>query len=145
MGSNIDVNITVHQWPYWQDKGDYGLCYVDGHRLYFTESLKHQWGDDWDDAPYEHNAGRPYGLHGLDSDRPDVFPVVVATELQAPSKYLDRRVSVNEINKGELPWLIPPDWRDKTIELYAGDEYQEVISTIEEDGGTVYVPRKPQS
>ena len=37
------------------------LCYVDGCWAYFTtQRLDHQWGDDWNDAPYEHNAGPPY-------------------------------------------------------------------------------------
>lgn len=37
------------------------LCYVDGQRAYFTTAkLADQWGDDWDDALYEHNAGEPY-------------------------------------------------------------------------------------
>ena len=35
---------------------------VDGytHYLYFTNNLKEQWGDDWDDAPYEYNGEVPY-------------------------------------------------------------------------------------
>lgn len=38
------------------------LCYVDGNKAWFTtKPLAEQWGDDWDDAPYEHNAGQPYG------------------------------------------------------------------------------------
>ena len=37
------------------------LCYVEGNFAYFTtQPLAKQWGDDWDDAPYEHNAGEPY-------------------------------------------------------------------------------------
>lgn len=37
------------------------LCYVEGDWAYFTtQPLDKQWGDDWDDAPYEHNAGEPY-------------------------------------------------------------------------------------
>lgn len=37
------------------------LCYVDGPWAYFTtQPLAKQWGDDWNDAPYEHNAGEPY-------------------------------------------------------------------------------------
>ena len=48
---------------------NYKLCYVDSDEyfdapmtLYFTEleDVTEQWGDDWDDAPYEHNAGTPY-------------------------------------------------------------------------------------
>ena len=37
------------------------LCYIDNCWAYFTtQPLDKQWGDDWDDAPYEHNAGEPY-------------------------------------------------------------------------------------
>lgn len=37
------------------------LCYVEGAWAYFTtQALDEQWGDDWDDAPYESNAGHPY-------------------------------------------------------------------------------------
>lgn len=38
------------------------LCYIDGPWAYFTtQNLHKQWGDDWDDRPYECNAGSPYG------------------------------------------------------------------------------------
>src|SRR5687767_4237066 len=37
------------------------ICYADGRWAHFTtQELSQQWGDDWDDAPYEHNAGWPY-------------------------------------------------------------------------------------
>jgi hypothetical protein len=37
------------------------LCYIDGSWAYFTtQNLKDQWGDDWDDAPFDCNAGEPY-------------------------------------------------------------------------------------
>ena len=38
----------------------YKLCYVDGNEAWFTSDWKNQWGDDWNDRPYEHNAGSPY-------------------------------------------------------------------------------------
>ena len=39
----------------------YKLCYIEKNFAYFTtQDLEKQWGDDWDDAPYEHNAGTPY-------------------------------------------------------------------------------------
>ena len=41
------------------------LCYVRHNILYFTDSFEKQWGDDWDDAPYEHNAGEPYEWGGM--------------------------------------------------------------------------------
>ena len=36
--------------------------YVAGftHYFYFTDDMSKQWGDDWNDAPYEHNAEVPY-------------------------------------------------------------------------------------
>ncbi len=41
------------------------LCYVDEPWAYFTPAaLTDQWGDDWNDTPYEHNAEEPYT--GLD-------------------------------------------------------------------------------
>lgn len=43
-------------------KPEFGLCYVKGCFAYFTsQPVEEQWGDDWNDAPYEHNAGEPYG------------------------------------------------------------------------------------
>jgi hypothetical protein len=43
------------------------LCYIEGCWAYFTtQPLDKQWGDDWDDAPYEHNAGTPYEWHEFD-------------------------------------------------------------------------------
>lgn len=52
--------------------GTFRLCYVEGDNAYFTTAPitgeGRQWGDDWNDAPYEHNAGSPYewreGLRG---------------------------------------------------------------------------------
>jgi hypothetical protein len=41
---------------------EHKLCYVKGNWAYFTSRpLSEQTGDDWNDAPYEHNAGTPYG------------------------------------------------------------------------------------
>ena len=39
------------------------LCYLENNIMYFTSDIKNQWGDDWDDRPYEHNAGKPYETH----------------------------------------------------------------------------------
>lgn len=43
------------------------VCYFDEPWLFFTSApLAAQWGDDWNDAPYEHNAGTPYPDHWVD-------------------------------------------------------------------------------
>ena len=39
------------------------LCYLENNIMYFTSDIENQWGDDWDDRPYEHNAGTPYETH----------------------------------------------------------------------------------
>ena len=38
----------------------YKLCYVEGNKAWFTNNFEKQWGDDWNDSPYECNAGYPY-------------------------------------------------------------------------------------
>ena len=38
------------------------LCYLENNIMYFTSDIENQWGDDWDDRPYEHNAGKPYQI-----------------------------------------------------------------------------------
>lgn len=38
----------------------YKLCYVRDNIMFFTDNFERQWGDDWDDAPYEYNAEEPY-------------------------------------------------------------------------------------
>ena len=42
---------------------DLKLCFIDNeiNCAYFTEKdVTEQWGDDWNDAPYEYNAEPPY-------------------------------------------------------------------------------------
>lgn len=39
---------------------EFKLCYVEGNKAWFTDNFENQWGDDWDDKPYEDNAGYPY-------------------------------------------------------------------------------------
>lgn len=40
---------------------NYKFIYVDAGTLWFTDARPGDvWGDDWNDAPYEHNAGDPY-------------------------------------------------------------------------------------
>jgi hypothetical protein len=42
-------------------KPDAVLCYLEDGVAYFTtQDLATQWGDDWNDYPYQHNAGTPY-------------------------------------------------------------------------------------
>jgi hypothetical protein len=79
------------------------LCYVEKCWAFFTRApLSAQWGDDWDDAPYEHNAGWPYEEYTSNGTRLDSRIVKIAfdSDLQTPA---DRgggisRFSVEMIN-----------------------------------------------
>ena len=78
------------------------LCYIDMPWVYFTsQTLENQWGDDWNDAPYEHNAGTPY-----ESDEWEIVKIAIECQLEVPAdRYLNSPFSVQDINALNVPWL----------------------------------------
>jgi len=117
----------------------YILCYVEGCWAYFTTGkLEDQWGDDWNDAPYEHNAGSPYNRPPSDTiikigwDGPFDTPADLATG--GNSVY-----SVEDINKGAVAWLKPHSWLDTSSAIKAGTTVDEFTKLIEAVGGHVYI------
>lgn len=109
--------------------GEYRLCYVEENKAWFSDDMEKVWGDDWDDRPYECNAGEPYGSK--------VRAVFYETGYMIEENPCDvGNYSVEEINKGIIPWIKTEDY-----EIMGGIEYDEFIRVIEEHGGTVYVPR----
>lgn len=114
------------------------LCYVEDCWAYFTTAdLSEQWGDDWNDAPYEHNAGVPY-----DSNRDKCWTVIKVAfdaDLNAPCyNCLNSEWSVEQINNGQIPWLSSCDWSGNTVKIYAGTslaDFKQIITSI---GGSVY-------
>ena len=114
----------------------YRLCYIRNNFAYFTRKpLNEQWGDDWNDAPYEHNAGEPY------EDEPGQIKVlafkgdfVTPEEAYAPgSPY-----SIEDINNGRIYWL-KVLYSDEKI--YAGASIKEFIRFIEKNEGQIFVKR----
>ena len=114
----------------------YKLCYVDnfdysryGGFLYFTDDFEHQWGDDWDDAPYQHNAGEPYpgGTHG---GHIRIFGYTNA-DVQTPSMQTGISYSVEDINSGIVPWLFEQYSRRM---LFAGASIAEARKFMREIG-----------
>ena len=84
------------------------LCYVRLPWVYFTTcELSQQWGDDWDDAPYEHNAGPPYVWESSKDGRPyKIFVVAIDKDYREPhSGYVNSPYSVRAINAGAIAWL----------------------------------------
>lgn len=121
------------------------LCFIDDEKdcAYFTEKeVTEQWGDDWDDAPYEHNAGTPYEYDYSQPEQPKITIKKLYFELpdyyRVPrSGYLNSPYSVEEINKGVIAWL----WTDN-FKIFAGTTMEEFIKIIQENGGKVYVEKE---
>ena len=117
------------------------LCYVSGPWAYFTSKpLDKQWGDDWNDAPYEHNAGTPY------SDAADQIvrvawdgPLVEPNDMMTNSPW-----SVEEINRGAVAWLRTSKWHSGIhVNIMAGATVAEFCAKVIESGGEIYLRKEP--
>lgn len=129
-------------------KKEYRLCYVDGQKAWFTDNFEKQWGDDWNDKPYECNAGEPYNSWSeLIEDNEDIFKrkykhhqiklktLYFETNDWSEQKPCDMgRFSVEDINKGTVAWV----HTDK-FNILAGTEIEEFIKIIKENGGKIYM------
>jgi hypothetical protein len=152
-----DCTLTITENT--QMKKDFKLCFIAENFAYFTtQELSKQWGDDWNDAPYEHNAGVPYeaAFHYYMDGRREKSPkdwnedgtpkweiYKVAYDYcgaETPSEIAagNSRYSVEAINNKLTPWLTK--YPDKA--LFAGASIEEFITFIEECGGTVYLPKE---
>jgi hypothetical protein len=121
------------------------LCYVDGNWAYFTtQRLEDQWGDDWGDTPYEHNAGEPYefGAHDRAAGNApwDIVKVAWDGDLTAPcAGALNSMWSVQRINAGSVPWLITPMWvPGPGVHIFAGTPLSTFREKVRAAGGYVY-------
>lgn len=134
----------------------YKLCYIEGNKAWFTNNFEKQWGDDWNDKPYEHNAGYPYEHWSeLIEDNEDIFkrkfkhhPIKLKTlyfetndwsEARPCDNYTNSPYSVEDINKQAIAWL----HTDK-FNILAGTTYENFIDIIEKHGGTIYLPKEDE-
>jgi len=117
------------------------LCYVDGPWAFFTtQPLKEQWGDDWDDAPYEHNAVDPYiWREGYSEEAPyQIIKVAFDGPLESPcANVINSHFSVKQINAGHVAWL-RDCWGESAIAIPAGVTVDEFCALVEKAGGKVY-------
>jgi len=121
------------------------LCFADSGMLYFTtQPLEDQWGDDWDDAPYEHNAGRPYVPF---RERDDKHWAIVALpwtgDLELPHEgMLNSPWSVRQLNARAHPWLQSHRHGPSpfAVKIWAGWTIRQVAQAIVKGGGMVYAP-----
>lgn len=131
---------------------NFKLCYICNRSgfAYFTEiELKDQWGDDWNDAPYEHNAGHPYEYRFIDKKHVPhkIIKVAWDGDYETPGQRSGSNSpwSVEGINRGAIAWLIPSDWESNVKEtkpVHAGDTLATFVDKIEGSGGAVYMSRE---
>ena len=113
---------------------EYKLCYVRDNIMYFTDDFENVHGDDFNDAPYECNAGTPYSwskyltdeenkeyghthLRYLGFYSEDVW-------IKEPCDYgYNSYFSVEDINKGAVAWL----YCEEAGGLMAGATIEEAI------------------
>lgn len=113
-----------------KDIDKYKLCYVERNFAYFTRlPLDEQGGDDWNDAPYEYNAGTPY-----DEENIVVLAFFSDTLADPPFGHCNSPYSVEAINHGAVAWLSD---RCK-INIQAGCGIEEFISKTAAAGGKVF-------
>lgn len=136
----------------------YRLCYINRPWAYFTtQNLDDQWGDDWNDAPYEHNAGSPYTWDATrydsasrqfvanDKPRWEIGMIAFDVNLATPcDEHFNSPYSVQGINQRQIAWLHPykfdTGYNATRVEIWAGSTYPEFVHLINSAGGTVYEP-----
>jgi len=131
---------------------NFKLCYIDkDNTAYFTtQDLATQTGDDWDDAPYEHNAGTPYEPHkGSAKDwnedgspKWEICTVMFhAYDIETPSaRYGNSPYSVDKINAGAVAWLTGWDPETKKdVAILAGASIEEFKQKVRQCGGKIYI------
>ena len=129
---------------------DLQLCCVMNEWAYFTSCpVALQWGDDWNDAPYEHNAGEPYEYHYqiVDGVKTYVNHTIVKIawtgNVDPPcSGYTNSHWSVEQINNGDVPWLSNRFFTSENNidNVYSGIALREFVEFIRRNAGEVYVP-----
>jgi hypothetical protein len=137
------TNVTLDDWVM-AEPDEPVLCFVHGNAAYFTtRDLSQQWGDDWDDAPYEHNAGRPYTPHAHDLDTWTITEVHWDGPFVLPDEgYMNSPFSVRDINKCVVPWLDEPKWQRHGIRIYAGTPVSDFIRLMKSVGGRIWTEDK---
>lgn len=119
----------------------YRLCYVaDGFAYFTTQSLDEQWGDDWEDTPYEHNAGEPYQSREGCETPWEILKVAFSSDYyRLPhTNHHNSPFSVRGINAGAVAWIFFPF---ENIAINAGESLPTFIQKVELTKGTVYLPR----
>ena len=108
------------------------LCmFKDGIAYFSNVKPIQESGDDWEDVPYEHNAGKPH--RGITRYAVVVVwtPQVIEPYCEPRTGYANSPYSVNMINKNEIAWLIFPGSDGAILPRTLMGEF---INTVEQHG-----------
>jgi hypothetical protein len=140
-------NLSIKDNRMNKDAKESRLCFVKDNFAYFTtQPLADQRGDDWDDAPYESNAGYPYKwnvMQNFNKPKWAIYRVAYTGQFITPSEFIrDGQVSVETINSGAVAWLKYHDYTDTPLQIniYAGTTLNNFIKMILAGDGMVYLP-----
>lgn len=128
---------------------EYKLCYVEGNKAWFSDNFEKQWGDDWNDRPYECNAEEPYDNwievireEGEEEGKNKIHKIQHKTLYFETEDWMDQRpcdigrFSVEDINKQAVAWVHTSEFN-----ILAGTTIEKFIETIESNGGKIYLER----
>lgn len=109
-------------------------------RLYYGEDdCNDYWGDDWDDAPYEHNAGEVYSKY-IRGFVEFAFPLDFAI-IEPSDCYFNSPYSKEDMKNRKIPCITIST--EPEIKLYFGDNIDEISKQITEHGGLqIYEQRR---
>lgn len=112
----------------------YQLCFARDNVLHFTDNFENQWGDDWDGAPANCNAGEPYGYDEVMYGGKNCGHIRYIGFSGGCCDYESvNRYSVEEINRLRLPWLSSGWGRYMTV-LKAGATMEEAEKFLQDCG-----------
>lgn len=116
------------------------LCYVDLPWCYFTtQEISKQWGDDWNDAPYECNSGEPYRGDGYSILKLAIESGRHGLNQPSDNNHGKSSYSVESINDGCCAWLESDKLERIKIKIMAGTMLHEFINLIVGIGGRIYI------
>ena len=126
---------------------------------YFTPiSMDEQWGDDWDDAPYEYNAGIPYDDTWVDEERTKIEILQVPFAIKSynfslPNDFAyggNSPFAVVDINHGAVAWIydvVARKTNSKYVAIQGGDDletFADKIDRIRINNKDSWEPRTPE-
>lgn len=114
------------------------VLYGNGFGLYLgADDCEDYWGDDWDDAPYEHNAGEVYQRYRQGYVE-FTFPLKYSV-CEACNGYFNSPFSKEDMKNRKVPCLtISTEMSDCTeikFKIYFGDNIDDISKQITELGG----------